>query len=37
MKIEDRRNATDRWLVQYKLRQKLPLSLPDWGGYFCDL
>ena len=31
------KGTTDRRLVRYKARQKLPLSLPDWGGYFCGL
>ena len=31
------KGAADRRLVRYKVRQKLPLSLPDWGGYFCGL
>ena len=29
--------TADRRLVRYKVRQKLPLSLPDQGGYFCGL
>ena len=32
-----KKSATDRRLVRYIARQKLPLSLPDWGGYFCGL
>ena len=27
-------SAADRRLIRYKVKQKFPLSLPDWGGYF---
>ena len=31
------KSAADRGVVRYKVRQKLPLGLPDWSGYFYDI